>query len=260
MAEIKSTVTADGAAKWHRSSWRRWFRRTDVYIAEYILMLIFFGALLGLLASLWFSFFQLILQDDYSGRLLAQTTAIQLGSLIVLSVVGFWLYARVTGQEMMQPELRQKTSRTVFLTLWLLLAVGAFVGLISGAMTAFVQLLMGQSEAGDLVVGGLLPSLLAAATVGFGIAAIVKHSHRKLSMFVGVVVAALCVVLFVGNLTMVLVRKDAKEPVDTSTRCTYSKWVDGECSYSEYLRDSEGSRNRYDNSNTRSNDLNSLFN
>ena len=260
MAQIKSTVTADGVAKWRDSSWRRWFRRTDVYIAEYILMLMFFGALLGLLASLWFSFFQLILQDGYSGRLLAQTTAVQLGSLVVLSIVGFWFYARVTGQEMMQPELRQKASRTVFLTIWLIIAVGAFVSLVAGAMTGFVQLLMGNSDAGDLLVGGVLPSLLAAATIGFGIAAIVKHSRRKLSMFVGTVVGVLCVALFIANLTMVLVRKNAEEPVDTSSRCTYSRWVDGECSYSDYLEDSRENRNRYDRSNTRSNDLNSLFN
>ena len=39
---------------------RRFTRRTTVYIAEYILMLVMMGGFLSLLISLWYSFFNLI--------------------------------------------------------------------------------------------------------------------------------------------------------------------------------------------------------
>lgn len=250
----ESVVNSTTVGQQRSTNWRRWFRRTDVHIAEYILMLIFFGGLIALLASLWFSFFQLLIQDGFSGNILARTTALQLGSLVVMGVAGFWLYARVTGQEMVQPELQARTSRRVFLTMWMIVAVCGLVGIASVAMMAFVSLLLGQTDATQAVVGIVIPALFAFATVGFGIAAVVKRSNRKLSMLAGVVVAGLMVLLFIANAIAVFIRKDSSSPARDSSggsslfkeNCTYTRYRDGECTLSEY-RDSLSERSSSSN-------------
>lgn len=239
---VANVTTSSTTVGQRGTNWRRWFRRTDVYIAEYILMLIFFGSLIGLLASLWFSFFQLLIRDGFAASVLAQATALQLGSLVVVGIAGFWLYARVTGQEMIQPELQNLTSRKVFLTIWMIVAVCGLVGVASAAMMAFVSLLLGKTDATEAVVVVVIPALFAFATLAFGVAAVVKRSNRKLSMLAGIVVASLMVLLFVANMITVFVRKDASSPVRSSSndssfdeRCTYTKYRNGDCTYRQYI-------------------------
>ena len=220
------------------STWHRWFRRTNVHIAEYILMLVMMGSFLGLLASLWYSFFGLMADAEYTARTLAMATSIQLGTLLVVAPAAFWLYARVTGQEMVEPGLQQKRARTVFLTLWMLGAVLALVGVtvsvasnVSSAVFGF-----GGKDVGELVVGTVLPGLFVVATFGFGLFVVVRHAKRKLSMLAGIVLAALSVFLLVANVTMVLVRKDVKAPVRPS--CNFSSYLKADCSYEDYRKNS----------------------
>lgn len=219
--------------------WRRWFRRTNVYIAEYILMLILMGALLGVLASLWYSFFGLLADSSYSAVATATTTAGMLASLLVVGPAAFWMYSRVTGQEMVEPSLHNRTSRTVFLTIWIVLVVMGLVGIVGSVVTELVNVTLNLSnDAWKSWVETILPGLLAAATVALALAAVVKHTSRKFVMKAAVVVAGLALLLLVANLVMVLMRKDIEKPADpVESTCTFSRYLESDCSYSDYLRD-----------------------
>lgn len=216
------------------SSWHRWFRRTNVHTAEYILMLGLFGALLGLLVSQWYSFFGLIVEDGFAARNLAKTAAMQLGSLLVVLPAAFWMYFRVTGQEGVEPELQRSKPRTVFLTIWMIIAVSSLVGIVAAIVSAFVSAIFGfNDELGDQIVGQILPGVFAAATVAFGMAAIVKHVSRRFVKLAALVVAAMALVLVIANTVMIFVRKESgSEP----RRCTLAMYRDKECSYNEYLK------------------------
>lgn len=233
-----------------KGSWHRWFRRTNVYIAEYILMLVFVGALIGVLGSLWYSFFGLLANEGYTGKTLAIEAAVQLGALLVVGVAAFWLYSRVTGQEMVQPERTKSRARTVFLTIWMIGAVVGLVAVIGSTISALVTTIFGLNELSgvQLWVGMFLPSLFAVATIGFGIAMVVKNVSRSFVMRSAIVVASTALVLVIANTIMILVRKDAEQPVVSD--CTYSQYRDEKCSYSDYQKYIE----RNTNYNSRSND------
>lgn len=205
-------------------------------------MLVLMGAFLGVLIGLWYSFFQLLAEDGYAARSLAQAAAMQLGSLLVVGPAAYWMYARVTGQEGQQPELYRKQSRTVFLSIWMLVAVLSLVSIVISMVGGLMSAMFGFSnDAGDTFMSTVLPGLFAAGTIGFGIFAIVKHASRKFVMMAAMVLAGLAALLLVANLVMVLVRKDVELPGSTTSDCTYSKYMDRECTYSEYrdnLRDS----------------------
>ncbi len=224
--------------------WRRWFRRTDVYIAEYILMLLLLGSFLGIASSLWFSFFGLILNDSYSGRSLAEVTAGQLGGLIVLGIAGFWMYSRVTGQEMIEPGVYEKKARTVFLTIWMIGVVLGVVGLAGVLFSSLSTSLFGLGDdVGKTLVGTTIPALFAIATLVFGLFMVVKRVSRKFVMMSAIVVAALSAVLLVANVTMVVVRKDAP----TRTDCMYALYVNSRCQNSNsYNYLNNNSSNNYD--------------
>jgi uncharacterized membrane protein YkgB len=240
-----ATVIAQDATT---SSWRRWFRRSNVYIAEYILMLILVASFIGVLVSLWFTFFGLMYGDTSVGVAVAAT---QIGSLLVVGPAAFWLYARVTGEEMMHPELQTRTSRTVFLTIWMVIAVLALVGMVATIVSSFVNAIFGlESNFGATLVTQVLPGLFSVATVVFGLCMVVKHTSRKFVMLAAMVLAVTAVVLLVANATMVLVRKDSVNATSSSPsvspqvtpesdeNCTITSYFDEECSYDDYLKDS----------------------
>lgn len=242
-----ATVTSNDPLK---GSWHRWFRRTNVYIAEYILMLILMGSFLGVLASLWYSFFGLIATEDYSAVSMAKMTAVQIGSLLVVGPAAYWMYARVTGQEMVDQTLYLRKSRTVFLTIWTIGVVLALVSVVASAVTAVSSAVFGfGEEAKTLWLGAVVPGVLAAATLGFGLSMVVKHASRAFVLkTASTVVAALAVVLLIGNVVMVMVRKDIEQPAPST--CTFSSYLKGDCSYEEYrkgLDDATPSTNSYDN-------------
>lgn len=222
-------------------SWRRWFRRTNVYIAEYILMLLFVGVLLALLVSLWYSFFHLATHDDYTGKLLAQTTAASIGAVLVVAPVAFWLYARVTGQEMVEPVVKLSKARMVFLTLWLIGAVCLAVGVAISLVTGLTSATFGVKDVSDSIVGMFVPALFALPTVIAGIFMVVKRVSRKFVMQAGMGVAIVTLLLVIGCSIMVFVRKDASGSsptidIPSNSSCTYNKYIDGDCTFSEYRR------------------------
>ena len=239
------------------TSWRRWFRRTDVYIAEYILMLTLVASFIGVLVSLWFNFFGML----YTPYASVETAASQIGALLVVGPAAFWMYARVTGQEMVQPELHARKSRTVFLTIWMFFAVLALVGMVAAVVAIFVNALFGLgSDFAGALVTGVIPGLFAVATVVFGLLMVVKRASRKFVMLAAIVLAISAVALLVMNTTMVLVRKDSSIQInyDQSTPrmmhygedCTASRYFDQKCSYQEYqdyLESSSGSSSYYNN-------------
>jgi len=240
-----------------KGSWHRWFRRTNVHIAEYILMLVLMGSFLGLLVSLWFSFFGLIYETGYGEKLLATSAAMQIASLVVVGPAAFWLYARTSGQEMVQPELTQRKSHTVFLTIWLVIVIPVLVSMLIAAKTFLVQAMFGLGDAdfGRVLMTHVLPLSLGVATIVIGLFAVVKRPARRLSMVAGVVLAVLTVVIMVANTVMIVMRKDVEQPV-ISNPCTFSRYIDNECSYSEYRRDNQTSPATDSNSESR---LDSLF-
>ena len=91
-------------------------------------------------------------------------------------------------------------------------------------------------DAASLWVGRVIPGLFAAATLGFGIAVVLKHATRKLVMVSGIVLAGIAVFLLLVNLIMVVVRKDVADTPKTTTSCTYRAYLDEECTYQEYMR------------------------
>ena len=238
-----------------QGSWHRWFRRTNVYIAEYILMLLLLGSFLGILASLWYSFFGLIATDDYSAVTLAKMTAAQLGALVVVGPAAYWMYARVTGQEMVDQALYARKSRTVFLTIWMIGVVLGLVGVVASVLTALSTAVFGfGGEAKDLWLNDVIPGVLAAATLAFGLSMVVKHASRTFVLkTAAAVVAGVAVVLLIGNIVMVVVRKDIKEPAPAP--CTFSNYLNGDCTYEQY-RESNGSSSSTGTGNT----YRSLFN
>lgn len=225
-----------------KGSWHRWFRRTNVHIAEYILMLVLMGSFLGLLVSLLFSLFGLIYETGYEARLLATNAVMQIASLAVVAPAAFWLYARTSGQEMMQPELTQRKSHTVFLTIWLVIVVLVMVSMLIAAKTSLAQAMLGlgDDDFGRVLMTHVLPLTLGVGTIVVGLFAVVKRPARRLSMVAGVVLAVMTVVLMVANTAMVVVRKDAEQPV-VSNPCTYSRYLNNECNYSEFRRDNQSS-------------------
>lgn len=253
--EVAQTTTVVGPPARGVSSRVRVLRRTNVYIAEYILMLMFFGAFLGVLVALWFSFFGLITAEGYAVNGLRATVVGLLASLLVVGPVSYWLYSRVTGEEAANPAVVKHKARTVFLVLWLIGAVSGLVMLLTGAMGGIVSSIFGMADAGPAFVNVVIPSLLAAGTVGFGTAAITKHTTRKLAMTVGIVLASIAAILFIANTVMVLVKKDSARDYEytpstrtstpsrstttsrSSDECTVARYLDDECSYEEYLED-----------------------
>lgn len=221
-----------------KPSWHRWFRRTNVHIAEYILMLIMMGSFLGVLVSLWFSFFGLAYEGGFGARTLAVAAAAQLASLVVVAPVAFWLYARTSGQEMVQPELVGRKSHTVFLAIWMIIVVSVLVGMLIAVVASLMQAMfgLGSDDFGKALVTQVIPSLFGVTTIIFGLMIVVKHPARKLSMIAGIVLAALSVLLLIANMVMIIVRKDASQPI--KQQCTYTRYyLEKECSYSDYLRD-----------------------
>ena len=216
-----------------KTAWHRWFRRSNVYIAEYILMLIFVGALLGVMASLWYSFFGMLVNDGAEGKSLALRAAMLLGSLVVICPTAYWLYARVTGQEMVEPKVIASKARTVFLTIWMIGVVVALVSVVASTASSVISSIFSLGAAGgsQLWIGTFIPSILVVITLGCGIAMVVKHVSRMFVLRNAFVVAGLAVVLLVANIIMIAMRKDYTAP---KPDCTLSSYYRGDCSYDEY--------------------------
>lgn len=247
-----TTVRRDRTA----TSWRRWFRRTDVYIAEYILMLVLVASFIGVLVSLWFNFFDML----YNSYASVSAAVSLIGALVVVGPAAYWMYARVTGQEMVQPEIYERKSRTVFLAIWIIFAVLALVGMVAAVVAIFVNALfgLGIDFAGALVTT-VIPAVFAIATVAFGLSMVAKRTSRKFVMMAGVILAVMAVALLAMNTTMVLMRKDSasqaihgsSSPFENEGNCTFDRYYfDKSCSYDEYqdyLRSSSDSSDYYEN-------------
>lgn len=216
------------------TSWHRYFRRTSVYIAEYILMLVVVGSLVGVLSTLLYSFFNLIQSDGYVAQALAVATIAQLASLVVLAPAAFWLHARVSGQEVVDPTRRSSTARTVFLSIWLIgmmlsivgVSISVVIGLLGGVIST------GDTSIGELIIRAVIPGTLVIVLLATTVILVVRRVSRKSTIRTGIGIAALVAVLFISNLVLAIVKKDAGTDRDES--CTYSRYIDKECSYSEY--------------------------
>ena len=235
------------------TTWKRHFRRTNVYVAEYIIMLVLMGALAGLLCSLTFSFFNLLMAESFTTSILGLATVAQLGALAAVTPAAVWFYLRVTGQEMIEPALHTKTVRTVFLTIWLIgmfvSVVGVNASVVSGIIGAFVS---GVSlNIGQLLVGLILPGLLSVAILMFTTVVVMRRSTRSLSKIAAIVFSSLAlVVLIAGFATTVIKLNSSSNNNSNNDRCTYSMYRDDECSYSDYREyyNSERSYDTYDSS------------
>lgn len=242
MQQTSATTTKKTVA------WHRWFRRTNVHIAEFILMLIMTGALLGVLCGLLYSVFGLAYETGYGAQSLAMVAAAQVASLSIVAPVALWLYARTTGQETVQQELQRRTARTVFLTIWMLCVVVTLVSVAIATKAAGITSMLGLDGAdgfAEAVVTAILPGVLSVLVLGFGLWAVVKKPNPKTSKVAIIVLGVVSIVLLITALTMAVVRKDA----DSSTggeECTYTRYLDKECSYSDYSRDSSSRYNDYD--------------
>lgn len=240
---MEPTVTTQSKTK---MAWHRWFRRTNVYIAEYILMLIFVGSLLGVLTSLWYSFFGMLSVDGAEGKQIAIRAAVLLGSLVVVCPAAYWLYARVTGQEMIEPKVLTSKARTVFLTIWMIGIVVALVSIVASTASAVISSIfsLGEVSGTKLWVGTFIPSILAVVTLGCGVAMVVKHVSRTFVLRNAFVVAGLAAVLLVANIVMIAMRKDFTPQKPT---CTISAYYSGDCSYQEYRKQNSNDNSTYQN-------------
>lgn len=222
-------------------TWHRWFRRTNVHTAEYIIMLWLMGGMLAVLVSQWYSFFGLLAESGFTARALSRSTAISLAALLVLVPAALWMYSRVTGQEAVEPELRASKPRTVFLTIWMVIAVMALVGVIVGISRALVNAVFGfNNDLSDQIVKQIIPGLFAVVTILLGISAVVKRPSRGFVKLAMLVLVTLAVLLALANTIMIFVRKNSGNEPDTK-RCTYSMYRDDECTYREYMDDLRGS-------------------
>ena len=242
------------------TSWHRYFRRTSVYIAEYILMLVVIGSFIGVASSAIYSFFNLIQTDGFAARALAVVVVAQLASLVVLAPAAYWLYARVSGEELVRPQLRTKTARTVFLTIWLigmmLSVVGVSISVVAGMLSGLVG--ADSDSVGEIIVRVTIPGILVIALLASTVILVTRRVSRKATMYVGIGIASLLAVLFVGNLIVAVVKKDAGSGRDEA--CTYSRYSDGDCDYSDYreYRDSTRRSSNYE-SGSRSGGLENIY-
>lgn len=229
-----------------QTSGRRWLRRTNVYIAEYIVMLMLVTSFIGMLCGLWFSFFDLLYGVS---SFEAVVVASQIGALIVIGPAAFWMYARVTGQEMIQPELYNRASRTVFLSIWIVFAALALVGLATMISTSAVSSLFDAAGdyLGHIVVTLVLPGLFSIATGLLGVYMIIKRTSREIVIRVGQILALLTGLLLIASLVMVVIRKDMAineswvpsiSPSMQSEDCTLSGYLSDNCGYGDYRRNS----------------------
>lgn len=233
-----TTVKRDKTA----TSWRRWFRRTDVYIAEYILMLVLVASFIGVLVSLWFNFFDML----YNSYVSVPTAVSQIGALLVVGPAAFWMYARVTGQEMVQPDLYERKSRTVFLAIWMIVAVLALVGMVAAIVAIFVNALFGLgSDFAGALVTSVIPAIFGVATVVFALFMVVKRTSRAFVMMAGIILAISAVALLIMNTTMVLVRKDSAPQVIEHTSSPFESDKAGDCTFENYYYDKTCSYNEY---------------
>jgi hypothetical protein len=241
------------------TSWHRYFRRTSVYIAEYILMLAVVGSFVGVASSSIYSFFNLIQTDGYAARALAVVVIAQLASLIVLAPAAYWLFARVSGQESVEPQLRTKTARTVFISIWLIGMMLSIIGVSISVIASMMSGLVGadSSSVGEIIVRVTIPGILVIALLASTVLVVTRRVARKATMYVGIGVASLLAILFVGNLVAAVVKKDAGS--DSSESCTYSRYSDGDCSYSDYREYRNGSRSDYSRPSSRSGGLENIY-
>lgn len=188
---------------------QRLFRRTNTYIAEYILMLVLFGGFISLLAFMWYTFFGILIAKGYSGERFVELAMAQIAALLVVGPLGYVFYIRVTGQELHNPLLARAKARTVFLTIWILAAVLTLVGVLVAMISSVFSVIFGvDSDAAHALIGVAVPSLLAAITLSFGIWVIIKRSSRKLTVIAGAILAALAVVVLLATTVTVLVKKN----------------------------------------------------
>lgn len=240
------------------TSWHRYFRRTSVYIAEYILMLVVIGSFVGVASSSIYSFFNLIQTDGFAARALVVVVVAQLASLVVLAPAAYWLYARVSGQESVQPGVRTKTARTVFLTIWLigmmLSVVGVSISVVAGMLGGLVG--ADGGSVGELIVRVTIPGILVIALLASTVILVTRRVTRKATIYVGIGIASLLAILFISNLIVAVVKKDADTDRDES--CTYSRYSDGDCDYSDYREYRNESRSDY-NSGSSSGGLENIY-
>jgi len=241
------------------TSWHRYFRRTSVYIAEYILMLVVIGSFVGVASSSIYSFFNLIQTDGFAARALAVVVVAQLASLVVLAPAAYWLYSRVSGEELVQPQLRAKTARTVFLTIWLigmmLSIVGVAISVVAGVLSGLVG--ADSDSVGELIVRVTIPGILVITLLASTVILVARRVSRKATMYVGIGIASLLAILFISNLIVAVVKKDADTDRDVS--CTYSRYSDGDCDYSDYREYRDSTRRSGSSSGSRSGGLENIY-
>jgi hypothetical protein len=198
----------------------RWFRRSNVYIAEYILMLVVTGAMISVLSSLYYATLQLTYTSGYEASSLVESITMQLAVLLIVAPAAYWLYARVTGQEMIEPTLYASKVRTVFLSLWMIPLAAAFLVVSISVVHAILSMIVDQSsDVLSLVVGTVLPGVLTLATIGFGLFMVVKRVKRKFTMMSGIVVSA--VVAIVASLSLVTILMNRDVEIKDTNDCEY---------------------------------------
>lgn len=208
-AQTQTSSTGDPL----RSSWHRWFRRTNVYAAEYILMLILMGVFLGTLVSLWHSFFNMIVTDGSAGSAVAKTAAMALASVLVVGPAAFWMYSRVTGEESQNSSHLSSKARSVFLIMWVIVATLALVGVAAGIASSVFASVFGYSQEStpQVWVGSVVGGLFGLATLAYGIIMVIKHASRKMVMMACTILASVTLVLFLASLLLVIVRNGHEE-------------------------------------------------
>lgn len=198
----------------------RWFRRSNVYIAEYILMLVVTAAMISVLSSVYYGTLQLTYASGYEVNSLVESVTMQLAALLIVAPAAYWLYARVTGQEMIEPTLYKSKARTVFLTLWMIPLAAAFLAVSISIVHAVLTVIVAQeSDVLSLVVGTVLPGVLTLATIGFGLFMVVKRVKRKFTMMSGIVLSAVVVIVALLSLVTIFMNRDV-ETKDTND-CEY---------------------------------------
>lgn len=202
---------------------QRLFRRTNIYSAEYILMLVLFGGFITLLAFIWYTFFGLLIAKGYSGERFVETAMAQIAALLVVGPLGYLLYSRVTGEELHNPLVLRSKVRAVFLTIWMLGTILTLVGLLVTMISSVFSVIFGlDSDIPHALLGVAIPSLLAALTLSFGIWAIVKRSSRKIAVVVGAILAGLAVIALLATTITVLVKKNQFSERSCSNGSSYS--------------------------------------
>lgn len=247
------TVTATQPSGVRKARSSRYLNGTDFYIAEFILWLIVAGVTIGTLVSLWYDFFGLMNASGSVGHDMAVGTVTGLGSLIVLLPLSYILRCRVQGEELRTPARRTQKSRSVFLTLWILIAAAAFISMCTMVIGDIFSSFYGfGGDASNVYVGSIVPSLLGALTLGAGSVLVLKQARGRLMQTSSLILGIVVIVLFVGGFIVAAAHKDDKE-IPRSCLYSSSRYSDSTCFNTYNSNNSSQDNSSFDNSSDNSN-------